>query len=372
MRRVVHFMGMNSTKFGGLERFMIELIKANPDIPFVLVYESYPISLEYRDLLRNNKVEIEVISFNTSGIISQFRNYCRIIKKYSPEIVHFHFTLNELGALAARFCGVKRVYKTVHSCLTNNNSPIENSSQLSIGQHIRFLGGLFVRLYTRIIFVSQYTKNQYERLFGALPSYAVVYLGTRRCDSIGKTIDNASLNIPLKSKVITSVLFSHPMKGADVLIKALPDLAECCTLVLIGLDDSPYTNELHALAEELGVSGRIRWVGITDNVSQYLSLTDVYVQPSRTEALSLASCEALSYGIPVVASDVGGLPEVASFVFETENSSKLAEEINLLLSDEILYERVSLEAVERYNKLFRLENSIYNYSLLYIMQSYDY
>lgn len=364
MNTIVHFMGMHSTKFGGLEKFMVEMIKSNPNHKFVVVYESFPASLEYIDQLNRLNANVEVVPFNDYSWLRQYCNYHRIIRKYSPMVIHFHFSLNDVGALAGRLSGVKKIYKTVHSCMTRNNVPIEKYAQLTLGQRVKHCFGLANRLYTKILFVSEYTKNQYINVFGYLPSYFVAYLGVHR-PAVDYTKDlYCELNIPKDYRIITSILFSHPMKGADVLIRALPYI-EDCILLLIGLDNSRYTDELHELAVSLGVDEKIRWIGITDRTSDYLSITDVYVQPSRTEALSLASCEALAFGVPVVASNVGGLPEVASLVFESEDSAALAEMIISILSNKDLYSSVSMDALFRYETKFRIVDSVLNYSLLY-------
>ena len=59
----MHFMGMKSTKYGGLEKFIIALIHHNPSLSFVLVYDDYPSSSQYiADLIQNNAI-IEVVDF---------------------------------------------------------------------------------------------------------------------------------------------------------------------------------------------------------------------------------------------------------------------------------------------------------------------
>ena len=141
MRTIVHFMGMKSTKYGGLEKFMSALVRKNNDMRFVLVYDEHPVSKAYVDELQLYNVIIEVINFNSQGLQKQLTNYRRIFKRYSPDIVHFHFS-NNLGALMARLCGIKRIYKTVHSCITYNGLEVESYKQLGLKQRIFSVGGL--------------------------------------------------------------------------------------------------------------------------------------------------------------------------------------------------------------------------------------
>jgi glycosyltransferase involved in cell wall biosynthesis len=172
------------------------------------------------------------------------------------------------------------------------------------------------------------------------------------------------VSIPEGSKVISTIAFAHPLKGVDILVRAIPEIPDAIFLI-IGLNDCEYTNELVTLANSLGVNDRIRWIGITDNVVEYLQLTDLYVQPSRTEALSLAACEALALGVPVVGSNVGGLPEVALRVFERENHHQLAEIINGILKDSSLYNDLTIQSLNSFQQKFRLSDAIETYSSIY-------
>lgn len=363
MRTIVHFMGMKSTKYGGLEKFMTALVRQNNDMRFVLVYEEHPVSNTYVKELQSLNVIIEVINFNSLGLLKQLTNYRAILEKYSPEIVHFHFS-NNLGALIARLWGIKRVYKTVHSCITCNGLEVESYKQLGLKQRIFSVGGLVNRLYTEILFVSDYTKNQYAKVFGDMDTYRRVYLGI---ESPVRSVDNdfsANVSLPEGCNVISTIAFAHPLKGVDVLIKAIPKIPNAIFLI-IGLSDCEYTNELVSLAISLGVNERIRWIGITDNVVNFLQISDLYVQPSRTEALSLAACEALALGVPVVGSNVGGLPEVALRVFERENHLHLAEIIDEILMDSTEYNNLVTQSLNSFEQKFKLVDAIETYSKIY-------
>lgn len=364
MRTIIQFMGMKSTKFGGLEKFILELIRTNPRLSFILVYNSLPESETYTQYLNIYDVKVEVIDFASMSILNQYNTYRGLYRKYKPDIIHFHFTGNHIGALAARSCGIKNVYKTVHSCLTYNNKEIEAYSQLTLGQRINYYFGYANRLYTKILFVSDYTMRQYSNVFGLLPSYYKIYLGVDNPVLDKGNHGNLSESLPSDTRIMTTIAFAHHLKGVDVLIKALPEIKDV-TLLVIGLDEVLYTKYLRSLAIESGVADRIIWVGITDNALAYLKATDVYVQPSRTEALSLAACEALSLGVPVVGSNVGGLPEVASVVFERENHRELANVINKLLDDKQYYIQMSDNARLKYLENFQMVNAVSSYTKIY-------
>lgn len=359
-------MGMKSTKFGGVEKFILELIDKLPNDRFVLVYESYPLSEQYLQELHDRNVVVECCPFNTTNLISHIYNYTRILNKYRPDIVHFHFSPTQyFGAIMARVKGIKKIYKTQHSCFTDKSgNQITSFSGLSLKQKFLSFWGYGNRLYTRLLFVSDYVLKQFADIFGQYDTSQRVYLGVGKPIASNIGISRKDLAIDDNYTVLSSILFSNHIKGADVLINALAYL-DNCILLLVGLDDSAYTDSLHKLALDINVSDKIRWIGITDNALSYISLSDIYVQPSRTEALSLAACEALSLGKPVVGSNVGGLPEVSSRLFINGDSRDLAFQIRELINDKTSYSEFCQASLDMFNSLFDISSGSKAYADIY-------
>ena len=79
-------------------------------------------------------------------------------------------------------------------------------------------------------------------------------------------------------------------------------------LVLVG--DGPEYGRTRELVDSLGLADAVRYVGVVDEVAPLLEAADVLLLPSETESFGLVALEAMASGVPVVASDVGGLPEV--------------------------------------------------------------
>ncbi len=78
--------------------------------------------------------------------------------------------------------------------------------------------------------------------------------------------------------------------------------------MLVG--DGPEYGRTRELVETLGLAEAVRYVGVVDEVAPLLKAADVLLLPSETESFGLVALEAMASGVPVVASDVGGLPEV--------------------------------------------------------------
>jgi glycosyltransferase involved in cell wall biosynthesis len=96
-------------------------------------------------------------------------------------------------------------------------------------------------------------------------------------------------------------------KGIDILLKAWTYLMrQEKDLKLIILGSGPLERELKNSSESLGVTESVTFMGMTQNVMEYLKDADLFVLPSRTEGLSNALLEAMSHGLPCIATNVGG------------------------------------------------------------------
>ena len=99
-------------------------------------------------------------------------------------------------------------------------------------------------------------------------------------------------------------------KSHDILLNAFSDVRKKypCKLLLVG--DGPLHAEIMALSKKLGIADDVIFSGIRDYVPAILNTLDVFVFPSRNEALGIALLEAMYAGLPVIGSNVGGIPEV--------------------------------------------------------------
>ena len=298
--------------------------------------------------------------------------FVRILRRFKPDVVNFHFDHSFcFYAFLCKLCGVKGIFKTERMCLTAGDDwhQLTHRSQLSWRLRLLYLDGLVYRLSDVHFFVSRYVCRQFETVFGKDRRNRVSYIGVpdgRQYDEQDKATLRKELNISENQVVLANTSFAVYWKGVDILLRALPLLRGNCVLLLMGWNEEiPLTAEMHALAKELGVEDKIRWIGITDEVYKYLSVTDIYVQPSRTETLGLAVCEAMSYGMPCVGSDVSGLPEVCNVLFTPEDYNDLAARLNTLIADEALRHRLGRESRQAFEQKFRQQVGAAAYNSTY-------
>jgi glycosyltransferase involved in cell wall biosynthesis len=115
---------------------------------------------------------------------------------------------------------------------------------------------------------------------------------------------------PARRYVICVARF-HPIKDHATLLRAFTAVAgrrPDVDLLLAG--DGPLRHELEVLARDLGVEGRVRFLGVRSDVPDVLRAADLFALTSVSEAASLTLLEALASGLPVVVTDVGGNPEI--------------------------------------------------------------
>jgi glycosyltransferase involved in cell wall biosynthesis len=136
-------------------------------------------------------------------------------------------------------------------------------------------------------------------------------------------------------------------KGIDVLIGALVRCVDAglnLTLVVVG--DGRFRSELEALAEHLGMAGRISFVGEVPAgkaVRDILDSSDLFLMPSRTEGLPRAMIEAMARGLPCIGSAVGGIPELldATNMVPPDDPAALAAKIREVLGDHVRMSEMS-------------------------------
>lgn len=340
---------MHSTKYGGLEKYNIDLAKKG--IELSLVYNSLPKSVEYiRDIDRHN-IPLHVVN---GGFISRAIQIAKIIKSEEPSIIHYHF--GKLMYILAPLCAIcfpkmSQVY-TIH-CEFPELNRFES-----------FLMGICVRCFDLIICVSEGVRQGFIKKYKS-HKVTVSYLGVRRRQLLGLDL-RKKLNIDEDIVVLTSVGFDVKVKGYDILAEAVMELNKKKSIpnykiLLIGLSQSE-EESLDRILKKLEIEDYFISVGIVNNIDDFLNISDIYLQPSRTEAISLSIMEAMQYALPIIGTRTGGIPEVCidnenGFLFEKEDAIELASLMNKLICDPVLRKTLGAKSVKLSSE-FGLENSV--------------
>ncbi|MDP4221240.1 MAG: N-acetyl-alpha-D-glucosaminyl L-malate synthase BshA [Bacteroidota bacterium] len=176
---------------------------------------------------------------------------------------------------------------------------------------------------------------------------------------------------PGEEKILVHVSnFRAVKRVADAIraFKIILDTGIKAKFILVG--DGPDRGECEALARELGIWQQTRFLGKQAELSSILSMSDVFLIPSGNESFGLSALEAMACGVPVVSSDIGGLPEVnvdgkTGFIVKMGDVDALAKKTLLLLTDAALHERMSKAAIAHATGNFTKEQIVPYYENAY-------
>jgi glycosyltransferase involved in cell wall biosynthesis len=163
----------------------------------------------------------------------------------------------------------------------------------------------------------------------------------------------------------------HRQKGLGDLLAAVAWVRERVPdvrLLLIG--EGELRDELEAQARALGLSGAVIFAGIRTDVAEIVAALDIFVLPSLWEGTSNAVLEAMAAGLPIVATAVGGTPEVVvdgvtGLLVPPRDPSALAGALVTLLQDADLRHRMGRAGRERVKQYFSLERMVRRTEALY-------
>jgi N-acetyl-alpha-D-glucosaminyl L-malate synthase BshA len=154
---------------------------------------------------------------------------------------------------------------------------------------------------------------------------------------------------PASHKILIHVSNFRPVKRVTAVVEVFARVRQQIPARLLMVGDGPDAADALRLARAKGVGDDVQFLGEQDQVVPLLSSSDVFVLPSSQESFGLAALEAMACGVPVVASRVGGLPEVIShvtngFLHAPEDLDGMAASTLQLLTDAALHDRMAAAA----------------------------
>lgn len=335
--------------WGGAQKYVADLSEGIGDefLPVVAVGEPNG-SPDLQNRLKQNP-EIDVIQLKRlQRDISPLHDLLavfelrRLIKKIKPGIVHLNSTkAGIIGSLACFLlpasCFLSVVY-TVHGWIFHE--PMSGIKRLLY----RALERWTAKQKTTIIVLSREDETGGKHL--GLPPHKLTVIPPgidarkemlSRHDARAKLRQTLERDIPMDAVWIGSIANHYSTKGLDVLLRALVDAgAPLRNVHTIIIGDGPERKKLEILRHDLHLADTVHFMGFLDDAPRYLPAFDLFVLPSRKEGLPYTLLEAKLHGIPIVATDVGGV----SSVIKNKKTGTLVPKDNVLALSEALRQAV--------------------------------
>jgi glycosyltransferase involved in cell wall biosynthesis len=263
----------------------------------------------------------------------------RLLRSVQPEVVHTHTSkAGALGRVAAWLAGIPVVVHTPHG-------------HVFYGYYGWFLSTLFcyaerllARLTDRIVTLTDRGAQEHvqNKIAGPLKFVTIqggIDLAQVRSVQVDPAVKRKELGLPPEGPIIGTVGRLVPIKGHTWLLRAVPRvLAEFPQVCVVLIGDGPMQDELKELAAELGISPHVVFLGTRPDIPECLAALDLFVLPSLNEGMGRVLLEAMAVGCPVVATRVGGIPDIVvdgttGLLVSPRDDRALAEAILTLLRD---------------------------------------
>lgn len=230
-----------------------------------------------------------------------------------PDVIHLNSSkIGGLGALAGRLAGIKKIIFTVHGLAHNENRP---SWQKIL---IKFSHWLSMILSHQVITVSNNLEQEIVGWPGLAQKVTTINNGVAPYKLFDRAVARREIWSGHNDKFwIGTIAELHKNKGLDYLIEAFASTVRALlgdslgwSLNLIIIGEGEERNNLQKLITDKKMNDRILLAGRIEDARHYLKSFDIFALTSRTEALPYSILEAGLASLPVIASEVGGIPEV--------------------------------------------------------------
>lgn len=291
-------------QLGGLEKMVLDLVANGTD-----EHQFYIVALEgnLSDVLRQWPALYgfsdslycldKPAEFSPSTVFA----LRRLIKELNIDCIHSHHVGPLFyGALASSLCNKTRHLTTLHDAWYLKNS------------RYNWLTRTINKL-SNITFVAdaQAVADTAASLASINVQHVVLNgIDTKRFIEGNQINARHSLNLPTQKFIVGCAARVEPGKGHEKLIRQLPNMHSSVCLAFAG--DGSLSIQMQKLTQELQLEDRIFWLGKMDQMNTFYHALSCFCLFSENEGLPLAILEALSSGLPVVASNVGGIPEIVN------------------------------------------------------------
>ena len=276
------------------ENLTYELLKLGHDVTVVSMYD-YNSAITER--LESTNIDVRYLDKKLGLDISMIWKIKKVLKEIGADVVHTHLYCAQYAIPAAILAGVKCRVHTVHSVAQKENGRMARKLNKFFFKHCHLVPVALSEL------VRDSISSEYGLENEKIP---VVYNGV----NLSKCIQKEGYSITDNFKIVHVGRFAEP-KNHEGLLEAFklfhtkhPD----SELWLIG--DGEKREEIERYIGQNGLSESVKLLGLQSNVYPYLHEADIFTLPSKYEGIPMTLIEAMGTGLPIVATAVGGVPDM--------------------------------------------------------------
>lgn len=347
---------INSLSVGGAEKLLTRFAAVSRNrlkkpICIMTIYDN--ISLTNVGL--ENNVQLNNLHMKRKFDIRVVPKIVRKIRKSKYNIVHVHlFPASLFVALASYFFN-----RDVRLVFTEHN--VYNRRRLI--PWFKIMDRLIYSRYEKIVCVSEMVNSELTKWLPRLERKTIVIKNGIPIPKTKRSV-NKNYDIIFVGRLTRA-------KGVDILLHSLAVLKSRGVIkkaVIVG--EGPLLFELRTQAHRLGIDHLVFFLGVRDDVEILLQQSRIFVSPSRWEGLPLSVLEAMAAGLPVIASKVGGIPEVITndrngVLIPPNEPELLADAIQRILKGKKFAERIGRNARRSIEKEYSIGKYSRNITKLY-------
>lgn len=319
----------------------------------------------FADELEKDGVKIHLIKDEDTASESRFLflKLARLLRKERPDILHTHNTHPMIdGTLAGKMARVPIIVHTDHA----RSFPDRTKYMV--------IENILSRFVHRIVAVSEFSKQQLVHFEKIKPEkIAVIANGVnfarRQYD---RSVLKRAFGVAGASPIIGAVSRLTEQKGTKYLIAAMPAILRAYPgAVLMVVGDGVLRHDLEEQVQELQIESNVRFYGYQKEVEKYIQAMDLLVSPSIWEGMPLGILEVMQCGKPIVATRVGGVPEVVDdgvtgILTDSKSPQELADAVIEMVGREGFIQMAGDAAITRYRENFTEEIMLAKYERLYM------
>ncbi|MBI5932761.1 MAG: glycosyltransferase [Chloroflexi bacterium] len=356
---------------GGAERMMIPILKQlrgedfEPRVAVFQAREGNPIAKDLQAL----GITVDYFPIPYLRDVGAVLRLVKYFKQTKTDLVHTQLELaDSLGSIASKWARLPSV-STLHT-MPSQDMRLKSWAH----QTIEFWS---LRLFCdRVISVAEEARQYHLKISGAPEKQNItIYNGIdlTRFAHLDGTRDalRRELGIPSDAEVLTTLAVLRQPKGIQFMIQAMPAVLEARPkAVYLVAGDGSHRAALEEEARRAGVDRSVIFAGMRSDVPRILAASDVFVLPTLTEALPTVLAEAMACRLPIVASAVGGVPEMVTDgengkLVQPARPDELSRACVELLSNPALREQMSRRGWEIVNDKFNVKGQVERLKELY-------